>query len=88
MRSFNLTVVAPEKTLFDGPVSYCCFETPEGKMGIKANHEPFLVVLKNHAPFLYRETDGTENTIYPLNATAVFKNNSCSVILSGTEPRQ
>jgi F0F1-type ATP synthase epsilon subunit len=84
MRSFNLTVVSPEKTIFNGSVTYCCFVTPEGKMGVKANHEPFLVVLKDNAEFLYRPTDGSEETIYPVNATAVFKKNECTIILSGT----
>ena len=84
MRTFNLTVVSPEKTIFDGSVSYCCFVTPEGKMGIKANHEPFLVVLKDSAELLYRLPDGVEKIIYPVNATAVFKKNVCSIILSAT----
>jgi len=82
MRTFNLTIATPEKIIYDGLASYCSFITPEGKMGVKAHHEPFMVVLKDRAEFLYRSDDNMEHTLNPVNAIVVFKQNKCSVIMS------
>ena len=82
MREFKLVIVKPEKTLFDANAVYCEFVTTEGKMGVKALHEPFMAVLKNGTQFLYRLIDDKEVSFEAINAIVTFKKNVCTVILS------
>ena len=60
MREFKLLIVSPEKTLYDGRSVYCKLTTTEGQIGVKAYHEPFMAVIKDGTPFLYRTQDGTD----------------------------
>ena len=82
MRDFELKIVLPDKTLFNGKAVYCHFITTEGAMGVKAFHEPFMAVLKDDTDILYREPDGTEKTEIVANAIVSFKNNSCTVVMT------
>jgi F0F1-type ATP synthase epsilon subunit len=82
MNEFHLKIATPEKKLFDGDVVYCEITTTEGKMGIKARHEPFLAVLKDSSPILYRTKTGLENSIEVYNAILTFKDNSCVLTMA------
>ena len=82
MSEFHLRIATPEKKLFDGEVVYCSLTTSEGRMGIKARHEPFLATLKDGSELLYRLKDGRENTVTVQNAILSFKDNSCSVTMA------
>ena len=82
MREFKLVIVKPEKTVFDEMAVYCDFVTSEGKMGVKALHEPFMAVLANDTKFLYRTINGQENALEAINAIVTFKNNICTVVMS------
>ena len=82
MSEFHLRIATPEKKLFEGEVVYCALTTTEGRMGVKARHEPFLATLKDGSDFLYRLKDGRENTFAVYNAILAFKDNACSVTMA------
>ena len=82
MRDFQLKIVKPDKTFFNGKVVYCHFTTSEGEMGVKAYHEAFMAVLKDDTPFLYRNPDGSEESLNVANAIITFKENSCTVVMT------
>jgi F-type H+-transporting ATPase subunit epsilon len=42
MKTFQLEIITPERTIFSGPVSSIVVPATEGKMGILANHAPLL----------------------------------------------
>lgn len=46
MSNFNLEVVTPEKKFFEGEAEMVVVRTPEGEMGILADHEPALVAVE------------------------------------------
>ena len=77
MINFHLRIAKPEKKLFEGDVPYCQFTTPEGSMGVKARHEPFLATLKDGSEFVYWLEGGEEKTLTVYNAMISFKDNAC-----------
>jgi F-type H+-transporting ATPase subunit epsilon len=45
MEAFNLKIIAPDKTFFEGSVVSLIVETPDGKIGILAHHAPLAATL-------------------------------------------
>lgn len=45
-KKFNFEVVTPEKLFFSEEVEAISFDTPIGKMGVLADHEPMLIAVK------------------------------------------
>jgi F-type H+-transporting ATPase subunit epsilon len=43
--NLNLTILTPEKVFFKGEVSQIIVSTPEGEMGIMAEHMPIIAVV-------------------------------------------
>ncbi|MFA4858569.1 MAG: F0F1 ATP synthase subunit epsilon [Candidatus Margulisiibacteriota bacterium] len=43
---FNLTIIGPEKTIFQGPAVSLIAKTPTGDLGILAHHAPLVATLK------------------------------------------
>jgi F-type H+-transporting ATPase subunit epsilon len=46
MSKFKLEVVTPERKFFEGEAEMVIIKTPEGEMGILADHEPALVAVE------------------------------------------
>ncbi len=44
-KPFQLDVVSPESTVFSGPATFVVAKTPEGELGIMADHEPLMGAL-------------------------------------------
>lgn len=61
MAVFNLSVVAPDRTVFEDQVSGVVLPAVNGYMGIQSNHEAMLVALK---PGLINYTDTNSQTHY------------------------
>ena len=46
MATFNLSIVAPDKSVLDEPVEYVIVPGSEGYFGVLAGHMPFIAALK------------------------------------------
>ena len=56
-RSFKLLVMTPEKELYNGEATHLIVSSPEGDMGIMADHMPIISVISESV--LRVEIDGT-----------------------------
>ena len=57
-KKFNFEVVTPDRLFFSEEVDSISFSTPEGEMGVLADHAPMLIAVK--ACILKIVTDSTE----------------------------
>lgn len=48
-RAFHVDVVSPEATVWSGEATFVIARTPEGEMGILADHEPVMAALETGA---------------------------------------
>ena len=46
-RGFNLSIVSPEKALFEGEVSFVVVPAFDGELGILAGHAPLMALLSD-----------------------------------------
>jgi F-type H+-transporting ATPase subunit epsilon len=46
VKTFNLEIITPERTIFTGPVSSLVVPATGGKMGVLANHAPLVASLE------------------------------------------
>ena len=60
--TFQVDVVSPEETVWSGTATFLLAKTPEGELGIMANHEPLMGSLVTGAVIVEAE-DGTRTTI-------------------------
>ena len=60
--SFHVDVVSPEATVWSGEATFVLAKTPDGELGIMANHEPLMGALVTGAVIVEAE-DGTRTTI-------------------------
>lgn len=56
-KTFHISIVTPEKTVFDGPVSYISVPGSGGYMGILIDHTPIIAAL-NPGRFELRLPEG------------------------------
>jgi len=68
MAAFNLSVVAPDRTVFEDQVNSVILPAVNGYMGIQSNHEPMLVALK---PGIINYTD-TNNQAHFVSISGGF----------------
>lgn len=68
MAVFNLSVVAPDRTVFEDQVSGVVLPAVNGYMGIQSNHEAMLVALK---PGIISYTD-TNSQIHSVSISGGF----------------
>jgi len=59
---FSVDVVSPEQSLWSGEASFLVARTPEGEIGIMADHEPVMAVLGTGAVTV-DGADGSRTTI-------------------------
>ena len=60
--TFQVDVVSPEATVWSGTATFVLAKTPEGELGIMANHEPLMGALVTGVVIVEAE-DGTRTTI-------------------------
>ena len=60
--SFQVDVVSPEATVWSGSATLLIAKTPDGELGIMANHEPLMGALVT-GPVSIEGEDGTRTTI-------------------------
>ncbi|CAN5896232.1 F0F1 ATP synthase subunit epsilon [soil metagenome] len=48
-KSFRVDVVSPEATVWSGEATFAIARTPEGEIGILADHEPVMAALQTGA---------------------------------------
>ncbi len=58
--TYHLKIVTPERTIFDGPVSYIIVRSTEGEIGILAHHMQLITPLIPHIITVYPENAKTE----------------------------
>ncbi len=76
---FQLRVTTAEGVVLDEKVSYCSLQTPEGPLGILANHAPMLCVLAD-GKLRYRTEDGSEHALEHSGGVARVKKNLVTVL--------
>jgi F-type H+-transporting ATPase subunit epsilon len=60
--TFTLSVLTPEKTVFEGPVEYVQVPGSEGYLGVLANHAALVTALAEGTLTL-RKADGVEERL-------------------------
>jgi F-type H+-transporting ATPase subunit epsilon len=55
-RSFNLSVISPERKLFEGPARFVVVPAFDGEVGILCDHAPFMALLGDGALRVETET--------------------------------
>jgi F-type H+-transporting ATPase subunit epsilon len=60
--TFQVDVVSPEATVWSGTATFVLAKTPEGELGIMANHEPLMGSLVTGA-VIVQGKDGSRTTI-------------------------
>lgn len=60
-KTFQVDVVSPEATVWSGEATFVIARTPDGEMGIMANHEPVMAALETGAVLV--ESDAGRTTI-------------------------
>ena len=61
-KAFRVDVVSPEATVWSGEATFVLARTPDGEIGIMADHEPLLAALVTSAVAV-EGTDGSRTTI-------------------------
>ncbi len=61
-KSFTVDVVSPEQTLWSGEATFVVARTPNGEIGIMADHEPVMAALSTGAVTV-DGADGRRTTI-------------------------
>ena len=61
-KSFNVDVVSPEQTLWSGEATFVVARTPDGEIGIMADHEPVMAAISTGAVTV-DGADGKRTTI-------------------------
>lgn len=60
-KTFQVDVVSPEQTVWSGEASFVIARTPDGELGILADHEPVMAALETGAVVI--EAEGGRTTI-------------------------
>ena len=58
-KPFQVDVVSPEATVWSGEATFLVARTPEGEIGILADHEPMMGALVTGAVILEKESERT-----------------------------
>jgi F-type H+-transporting ATPase subunit epsilon len=61
-KSFHVDVVSPEATVWSGEATFVVARTPDGEIGIMADHEPVMAALVTSA-VLIEGADGSRTTV-------------------------
>jgi F-type H+-transporting ATPase subunit epsilon len=83
--SFQLTVVAPDKTVVDEVVDSVMAPGILGYFGIMAGHEPFVTQLKPGV-VTYRDAAGAESHVFVAGGFCEASGESVIILADKTEP--
>lgn len=79
-QTFEISIAAPDQTLFHGPVTMAVLPGSEGEFGVLAHHAPFATELRSGVIKLY-QGDVVEST-FPIQGGFVeVSSNQCIVLI-------
>ncbi len=84
MALFELKVVTPERSVFDGEIEFMKIRTIEGDVGFFANHANYLSAVGTGELFL-RKKDGSEKTAAVDGGFIKFIGNNATVVCNTCE---
>ena len=82
--TFHVDVVSPEATVWSGEATIVIAKTPDGELGIMANHEPLMGSLVT-GPVVIEAEDGTRTTIGVHGGFLQVLNNQVTLITDRAE---
>ncbi len=77
--SFQLSILTPERSVFEGPVEYVQVPGTEGSLGVLAHHAALVTALAQGALML-RRPDGAEFTMQVSGGFFEVSNNQATVL--------
>jgi F-type H+-transporting ATPase subunit epsilon len=86
--TFTLSVLTPEKTVFEGPVEYVQVPGTEGYLGVLAQHAPLVTAL-SHGTLTLRKSNGREARLEVSGGFFEVSNDRATVLadsVTGTVP--
>ncbi len=82
MKVFSLLIISESKSLFSGQAAYCGVTTQVGSLGLEANHEPMIGILKEGSNINYTDDTGKNSSVIIKNGMFMFKDNTCAITVS------
>lgn len=75
-KTFNLIIIAPDRTIYEGRVSSLVAPAQLGYLGVLANHAPLIASIRE-GKIVFKEESGRSITLYNQGAgfLEVLKNN-------------
>ncbi len=84
MKTYNLTIVTPEKIVYEGQVQHIKAKNPIGYFGILANHTALLTALEAGA-LTIDLPDGSKKEFTIGGGCLEFSKNNCTVLADSIE---
>ncbi len=84
MNTFTLTVVTPERSVYEGEVRHVSARNHEGYFGILARHAPFMTVLEEGNLSLDLP-DGSQQGFSLRGGCLEFSDNSCTILADAVD---
>ncbi len=84
MNTFQVDVVSPEATVWSGEAVFVLAKTPDGELGIMANHEPLMGALSTGA-VIVEDVSGNRTTIGVHGGFLQVLNNQVTLITDRAE---
>ena len=81
---FQLRVVSTDGTALDTKVTYCGLHTPNGSLGVLANHAPMMCLVRE-GKLLFRNEDGDEFTMNHSAGVARVRENILTILADRAE---
>ena len=83
-KCFQLRVVTTDGTALDTKVTYCGLQTPNGSLGVLANHAPMMCLIRD-GKLLFRNEDGDEFTMNHSAGVASVRENVLTLLADRAE---
>ena len=84
MKPFRLTIIAPDKTFFDGETTQIIVRTTEGDVGVLASHSNFVANLPS-GPIKVKQEDGSFRIAAISNGMLSVNQGEVSVLATAIE---
>jgi len=82
MNTFKLSISTYNSVVYNGYAAYCGIMTLDGSLGLKAQHEPILSVLKENSVISYKNKSGQDKSFKIISGILSFHNNHCEIIVN------
>ena len=83
-KSFQVDVVSPEAIVWSGQATFVVARTPEGELGVMADHEPLMGALVT-GPVIIEDESGERTTIGAHGGFLQVVNNQVTLITDRAE---